>query len=145
MPTIQHSVTIERPVTICFRFVSDFSNSPQWQPSSVRLERAGQIKSVGDMIVGQRRLAGRMAHVNADVVDFVPNQVIAFSGIMGSYPFRTTYKFSFASGGCTVNATTDIRIPWYSFMFRPFVLSSLNGQMQQALANLKKALEARSY
>ena len=143
MPTIQHSVSIDRPVTVCFRFVADFSNGPQWQPPGVRLERAGQIKTVGDMIVGQRRLMGRMVHVNADVVDFVPNQTIAFSGIMGAYPFRTTYKFAFSTGGCTITATTDIRIPWFAFMFRPFVLSSINGQMQQALANLKKALESR--
>lgn len=96
------------------------------------------------MVVGKQRILGRMQHVNADVVDFSPNQKIAYTGIMGSYPFRTTYIFNFSgAGGTEVAIMTDIRIPWFYFLFRPFVLSGLNSQTQTALNNLKQFLEAR--
>jgi uncharacterized protein YndB with AHSA1/START domain len=142
MPVISHKVSINRPVTEIFRFVADFHNNPQWQPDSIRLERAGQVK-VGEMVVGTRRVMGRMVHVNADVVEFVPNQTIAYTGIMGSYPFRTTYKFAFASSGSEVTEIMDIRIMWLYFLFRPFILNGLDGQIKTSLENLKKVMEAR--
>jgi uncharacterized protein YndB with AHSA1/START domain len=143
MPVIEHKVMINRPVTDVFRFVTDFSNSPKWQPSGVSLERAGKVR-IGDMIVGQQRIMGRMQHVNADVVDFSPNQKLVFSGIMGGYAFRTTYTFNFSgTGGTEVAITTDIRIPWFYFLFRPFVLSGLNSQTAAALQNLKQFMEDR--
>ncbi len=143
MPVVEHKVTINRPVTDIFRFMTDFSNNPRWQPSSVLLERAGKVK-LGDMIVGTQRMMGRMQHVNADVVDYSPNQRLAYSGIMGGYPFRTTYNFNFSgAGGTEVSVTTEIRIPWFYFLFRPFVLGGVNSQMQTALQNLKQFLEDR--
>ncbi len=143
MPVIEHKVTINRPVTDIYRFVTDFANSPKWQPSGVEMERAGKVK-IGDMIVGKQRMMGQMQHLNADVVDMSPNQKLVFSGIMGGYAFRTTYAFNFSgSGGTEVSMTTEIRIPWFSIMFRPFILSGLNSQMQTALQNLKQFLEDR--
>lgn len=141
MAVIEHKVNISRPVTDVFRFVSDFSNNPKWQPDSIRLERAGQLK-LGEMVVGQQRLMGRMVHVNADVVDYGPNQIIAYTGIMGSYPFRTTYRFAFGSGGTELTQTMDVRISWLFFWARPFVVSSLDSQMRTALDNLKNYMNA---
>ena len=143
MPVIEHKVMINRSVAEIFRFMSDFSNNPKWQPDTIQLERSGKVK-VGDMVVGMRRLMGRMQHVNADVVDYVPNQKLAYSGIMGNYPFRTTYSYDFSgAGGTQVTITTDIRIPWIYILFRPFVMSGLNGQITKSLENLKEFLEAR--
>lgn len=143
MPVIEHKVTINRPVTDIFRFVTDFANSPKWQPPSVQLERSGKVK-IGDMIVGKQRMLGQMQHVNADVVDMSPNQKLVYSGIMGGYAFRTTYTFNFSgSGGTEVTISTEIRIPWFYFLFRPFVLGGLNNQTQTALQNLKQFLEDR--
>lgn len=142
MPVIEHKVNINRSVTEIFKFVADFHNNPQWQPESIQLQRAGQVK-VGEMVVGTRRVMGRTVHVNADVVEYVPNQKIAYTGIMGSYPFRTTYTFNFASSGAEVTEIMDIRIMWLYFMFRPFVVSSIDSQMKTSLENLKKVMEAR--
>lgn len=143
MPAIEHKITINRSVAEIFRFMTDFSNNPKWQPDSIQLERSGKVK-VGDMVVGMQRVMGRMQHVNADVVDYVPNQKLAYTGIMGIYPFRTTYSFDFSgAGGTQVTVLTDIRIPWLYIMFRPFVLSGLNKQTQTSLDNLKAFLEAR--
>ena len=143
MPVVEHKVLINRSVSDIFRFMSDFANNPKWQPSSMQLEKAGKVR-IGDMVVGTQRIMGRMQHVNADVVDYSPNQKIAYTGIMGNYPFRTTYNFNFSgAGGTEVTIMTDIRIPWFYFLFRPFVLAGLNSQTQTALNNLKQFLEAR--
>ncbi len=143
MNTIQHKVNIVRPVTDIFRFVADFSNAPQWQPASVDLRRAGQIR-LGDMVVGTRQIMGRTMHVNADVIEFVPNQLIIYNGVLGGYYFRTTYKFTFAGSGTDVTETTEIRIPWWNFFLRPFIVGPLNGQIKTSLENLKQVLEARN-
>lgn len=143
MNTIQHKVTIVRPVTDIFRFVADFSNAPQWQPDTVDLRRAGQIK-LGDMVVGTRRVMGRTMHVNADVIEYVPNQTIIYNGVMGGFYFRTTYKFTFAGSGTDVTEIMEIRIPWWNFFLRPFVTSALDGQIKTGLGNLKRVLEARN-
>lgn len=143
MPVVEHKVLINRSVSDIFRFMSDFANNPKWQPTSVQLEKAGKIK-IGDMVVGKQRIMGRMQHVNADVVDFSPNQKIAYTGIMGNYPFRTTYSFNFSgAGGTEVTILTDIRIPWFYFLFRPFVMAGLNSQTVTSLENLKQFLEGR--
>jgi uncharacterized membrane protein len=142
MPVIQHTIQINRPVTEIFRFVSDFSNAPQWQPAAIQLQKSGQLK-IGEMVVGTRRLMGRNVFVNADVVDYVPNQRIAFTGIMGSFPFRTTYSFNFASSGTEVTEIMDARIVWIYFFMRPFVISSVDRQMRESLQNLKKVMESR--
>jgi hypothetical protein len=143
MPVIEHKVAINRSVADIYRFMSDFSNNPKWQPPSMRLERAGKVR-IGDMIVGTQRIMGQMRHVNADVVDTSPNQRLAYTGVMGGFPFRTTYNFNFAGpGGTQVSITTDIRIPWFNFMFRPFVVAGVRSQTVTALENLKEFLEAR--
>lgn len=141
--TIQHKVNIMRPVTEIFRFVADFSNTPQWQPEAMQLQRAGQIR-LGDMIVGTRRIMGRTLHVNADVVEYVPNQTIIYNGVMGGFYFRTTYKFNFAGSGTDVTEIMEIRIPWWSFYMRPFVFSTVTSEMQTSLENLKRVMEARN-
>lgn len=141
MPTIQHKVTINRSVTDVFRFVSDFRNNAKWQPSAISLERSGQIR-LGEMIVGQRRLMGRMVHVNADVVDYSPNQTIVFSGVMGGYPFRTTLKFNHVSGGMELTEIMEVRISWLYFWSRPFVLNGLDGQIRNSLESLKAYMES---
>jgi uncharacterized protein YndB with AHSA1/START domain len=143
MPVIEHKVMINRTVTDIFRFVSDFNNNSKWQPSSMQLDKAGKVK-IGDMVVGRQRIMGQMQHVNADVVDYSPNQRIIYSGIMGGYPFRTTYNFNFSgAGGTEVTMTLEIRIPWFQFFLRPFVLSGLNGQVVTSLENLKQFMEGR--
>lgn len=141
MPVIEHKISINRSVTDVFKFLVDFSNNPKWQPDSIQLERNGHIK-LGDMIVGTRRLMGRRVHVNADVVDYSPNQTIAFTGIMGSYPFRTTYKFYFGGGGTELTEIMDIRIPWIYFWVRPFLLPALERQIRTSLENLKEYMNA---
>ena len=98
MPIIEHRVNINRSVTDIFRFMSDFGNNPRWQPSGIKLERVGKVR-MGDMIVGHQRMLGRMQVVNADVVDYLPNQRLAYTGVMGGYNFRTTYDFNLAQGG----------------------------------------------
>ncbi len=142
MPEIEQRVTINRSVTDIFRFMSDFGNNPRWQPVGMKLERVGKVR-LGDMIVGQQRMMGRMHFVNADVVDFTPNQRLAYSGVMGGYNFRTTYDYNLAPGGTEVIIRTDIRIPWYLFLFRPFVLGGLRGQIGASLARLKQVMEDR--
>ena len=143
MPVIQHTIQINRPVTEIFRFVSDFSNSTQWCVPAIQLQKSGQLK-VGEMVVGNRRLVlGRNVFVNADVVDYVPNQRIVYTGIMGTYPFRSTFTFNFASSGTEVTEIMDVRIFWIYFFIRPFVVSTLNGQMRTSLDNLKKVMETR--
>ncbi|MGQ9889701.1 MAG: SRPBCC family protein [Aggregatilineales bacterium] len=143
MNTIQHKVNIMRPVTDIFRFVADFSNTPQWQPDTVDLRRAGQLK-LGDMVVGTRRVMGRTMHVNADVIEYVPNQTIIYNGVMGGFFFRTTYKFTFAGSGTDVTEIMEIRIPWWNFFLRPFVTGALDSQIKTGLDNLKRVMEARN-
>ncbi|MBZ0288145.1 MAG: hypothetical protein K8I30_11070, partial [Anaerolineae bacterium] len=63
--------------------------------------------------------------------------------IMGSFPFRTTYSFNFASSGTEVTEIMDVRIFWLYFFMRPFVVSAVNQQMRTALENLKKVMESR--
>jgi len=142
MPLIEQRVTINRPVTDIFRFMSDFGNNPRWQPAGIRLERVGKVR-LGDMIVGHQRMLGRMQFVNADVVDYAPNQRLAWSGVMGGYAFRTTCDFSHAAGGTEVIVRTDIRIPWFLFMLRPFVLGGLRSQTAPSLPRLKQVMEDR--
>jgi len=143
MPLVEQKVSINRSGADVYRFMLDFGNTPHWQPNSVRLEKAGKVK-LGDMIVGMRRMIGRMSYVNADVIDVQPNQRIIFSGIMGGYAFRTTYQFDFSgAGGTQVTISTDIRIPWFYAPLRPFILNGLKGQMTTALDNLKDYMESR--
>lgn len=134
---------INRSASDVYRFVADFGNNPKWQPPSVSLEKAGKVK-IGDMVVGKQRILGQMRHVNADVVDISPNQKLIYTGVMGSYTFRTTYAFNFSgSGGTEVSMSTDVRIPWFYFFMRPFVMSGLKNQIVTSLENLKEYLEGR--
>lgn len=141
MPVIEHKIQINRSVNDVFKFMVDFSNNPKWQPSSIRLERSGTVK-LGEMVVGTRRVMGRMVHVNADVVDYAPNQTIAYTGVMGSFPFRSTYKFYFGGGGTELTEIMDVRISWLYFWARPFVMGGLDGQIRTSLQNLKSFMDS---
>ena len=61
----------------------------------------------------------------------------------GRYNFRTTYDYNRVGGGTEVIIRTDIRIPWFMFFVRPFVLSGVRGQMSASLEKLKQVMEDR--
>lgn len=142
MAVIKHKININRSVSDIFRFVSNFANTPKWQPASVSLERSGQLK-LAEMIVGSQKFLGRKQFVNADVVDYIPNQKIEYSGVMGGYPFRTTYKFDFSNNGTDVLVTTEVTLRWWSFLVKPFIVRAVDSQSKAALENLKQVMEAR--
>ena len=143
MPVAEHQVLINRPVTDIFRFMSDFNNNSKWQPASMSLDKAGKVR-IGDMVVGKQRMLGRMQFVNADVIDISPNQKVVYKGVMGGYPFQTTYRYDFTgAGGTQVSIITELRIPWFMFFVRPFVMAGVDGQIATSLQNLKEYMENR--
>jgi len=97
MPSAQHSVSIQRPISEVFAFVADGENAMRWRPGVLDVqhqsgEGLGAIYRQGVKGPGGRRIAA-----DYEVTAFEPDRRIAFRAIAG--PVRPTGEYRFRPEG----------------------------------------------
>lgn len=146
MPQVEHSVTINRPVSEVFRFVNDADNMAEWQPDVRESHLTGEKMRVGVMMTQTRttHLLGWRLDLNADIVGYQPNKSIEYQGILGRFPVRGQIAFESMGGNTTVTESLEIRMGFLFAIFSPMMSGTMKRRTRNALETLKEKLENRS-
>lgn len=146
MPEVQSSITINRPVSEVFRFAIDFENAPKWQPDVTESHQTEDNIRVGVMVSQRRttRLLGWKLDLNADIVDYAPNRLLGYKGILGRFPVNGRMEFESMGGTTKVTQKLDIRMGFLYSIFSPLMRGVMTRRTRMSLEALKKTLESRS-
>jgi uncharacterized membrane protein len=145
MPVIKHTVTIERPVSEVFSYVSDFSKYSEWQPDIISIHQTEGKTHVGSMITIERHLRAVFARLdlNADITDLQLNKIIQYKGTIGVYPVIGSYTFEPQGRTTVITETTDVRMWFLPRFFTGWLFTmALKNRSQKTLDNLKNLLES---
>ena len=145
MIRVEHTVTIDRPPTEVFAYVSDASKLPEWQSTALeaRWETAGPI-AVGSRAVEIRKFLGRRMESTMEVTGFEQDRELSFRVLSGPVPFQVTQKLEAVSGGTRVDLVAEGEPGGFFKMAEPLVARALRRQIETDFATMKDILEARS-
>ncbi len=140
MPTVERSVVINRPIEQVFRFVANFENEPQYNPSllSMRKTSPGAI-GLGTTWQEVVRLAG--AH---DRTVYEPNQTRAYQNDRRPFPIEIIFRFASVPGGTQLTASPTIYLGGIFKLGTPMFRLLLPTLVEGVVSNIKKVLETES-
>jgi uncharacterized membrane protein len=146
MPEITETIVINRPVSEVFRFVADLNKTQEWQPDVEETHATDERARVGVMVTQPRssRMLGWRLDLNADIVEYTPNRLIEYKGVLGRFPVKDRLEFESSGGTTTVRETVNVRMGILFALFSPFMRSTLSRRTRRALEGLKTRLENRT-
>lgn len=146
MPQVTHTITINRPISEVFRFAVNFNNAKQWQRDVTETYQSEENVRVGIMVSQRRttRLFGWKLDLNADVVDYAPNKLLGYKGVLGRFPMYSRMEFTSMGGSTQIIHTYEIRMGFLYGLFSGMMKGVMTRRTRQSLEALKKLMESRS-
>lgn len=143
MPEVTVSQKINRPVFDVFRMFTQVEELEKWQPDLKSAHQTDDRLRVGVMVtyVRSTRAMGWQLDLNADIVDYVPNRLIGYKGIIGRFPATGRIEFESSGGTTTVTETINVRMGFLFGLFSPMVKGALTRRTRNALNKLKEVME----
>ena len=144
MITVDHSVTISRPVGEVFVFVSNPENDSQWQSGLIESRQTSEgARGVGSTGVDVRQFLGRRIESTFEITEYEDNSKLSFKVVSGPIPMEGRYTFNSAGVGTKI----DFRIqgePGGLFRLAEALLGRMvKRQIEADMSNLKDLLEAQ--
>ncbi|NGZ99852.1 hypothetical protein G5V59_04825 [Nocardioides sp. W3-2-3] len=75
MPTVERTITVPKPVSVVWDYLSDFTNTEEWDPPTVSTTRTSGDGGVGTTYKNVSSMLGHETEVDYEVVRFEPEQV----------------------------------------------------------------------
>lgn len=144
MPTLQRTITINRPIDEVFAFFADVSNDPKWRGHGVK-----EISLEGEMRQGahvHQKIAagpfGAAVKADMDVVVYQPTTALGFQVTTGPLRPRVDFSFAPADTGTTVNFSIAASLTGIKKAFMGKMVEKNMAQEAAALDEAKRLLEA---
>jgi uncharacterized protein YndB with AHSA1/START domain len=145
MPRAEGEVTIRRPASEVFAFLSDGANNKLWRPDVVEVECVTSgpvgVGTVFRQVHGGGPL-GRTLRADYEITDFQPDTRLAFRVVAGPARPVGSYRLNEAGGSTTVH----FELHWEPTGMKRVLAGPVAKQMPREIANLermKAVLEAR--
>ncbi|MEP0987548.1 SRPBCC family protein [Ekhidna sp.] len=137
MLSISNSITINRPLSQVFAFVSDQRNNPKWNYYVMSVEKTNEIKGVGAEYLQTRKSDQQ----KFGVVVFKVNKRLVIQSILGQrLKVRREFIFEGNEKQTIIYDQIDFKVPLPKFLSSLILKGPRNG-VKQNLAMLKQLLE----
>ena len=144
MPAAERTVTINRPASEIFDYVSDGTNAREWRPGVLDIAKVSGEGVGATYKQGVAGPMGRRIAADYQITAFEPNSLLEFKAIAGPVRPRGGYRLEEMDGKTSVTFwLRDDLSGWRRLVFGRSVQASMDAEMQ-ALDKLKSILEARS-
>lgn len=141
MTTIKRTVTVAKPVSTVFDYLSDFSNSTQWDPGSVKTERVSGDGGVGTEYSNTSKFAGRETQLTYVVKELVPNEKFALRGENKTVVANDTMTFRDTGSGTEVTYVADFDFKGITKYAAPLLAPAFKKLGDEAEKGMRDALE----
>ena len=141
---IVRTVTVQRPVDRVFAYLSDFTNTNEWDPGTVRTERVAGDGGVGTRYRNTSKFLGRETELDYLVIESVPGEKLALRGENATVVAHDTMTFERADSGGTEGTTVtyraDFEFKGVAKLVAPLFAPAFKKLGDEAEAGLREAL-----
>jgi uncharacterized protein YndB with AHSA1/START domain len=107
MPKIERTMTVQKPLDQVWAYLTDFTNTEEWDPPTVSTTRISGDGGVGTVYRNVSKILGREVEIEYTVVDLEPRSVLRLRGTTSSMEMLDTIRFAESPDGVTVTYTAE--------------------------------------
>jgi uncharacterized protein YndB with AHSA1/START domain len=138
---ILRTVTVDRPITEVFAYLSDFTTTTQWDPGTVRTTREAGDGGVGTRYRNQSTFLGRTTELTYFVTDHEPPARLALRGENGTVVAHDTMTLVQApDGGTQITYRAVFTFKGWARLIAPFTAPAFRRLGDEAADGLRTAL-----
>lgn len=145
---IERSVTVGQPVDRVFAYLSDFTNTTEWDPGTVRTERVAGDGGVGTRYHNVSKFLGRETELDYLVVEHVTGEKFALRGENATVVAKDTMTFvrttkgsaDPASEGTTVTYRAEFEFKGLAKLVAPLLAPAFKKLGDEAEQGMRDAL-----
>jgi carbon monoxide dehydrogenase subunit G len=142
MKLVRRVETNATPGTV-FAYLSDFTNTNEWDPGTVRTVLVSGDGGVGTTYLNTSKFLGRETELTYEVVTHQPDSVFALHGENSSVIAQDTMEIEPDGFASRVTYTADFQFKGLSRFIAPLLSPALKKLGDEAEAGLRKALSRR--
>ena len=145
MARVEASVVIKRPVGEVFAYVSDETNSPEWESYVLEAEQTSEgPMGLGSTLRGVGQFLGRRMEWTSQITGYEPNRKVDSKIDAGPMQLEESTTFEPVEGGTRVTKVYEGEPGGFFKVAERIVVRMLQRQVEGDLANLKDILEAQA-
>jgi carbon monoxide dehydrogenase subunit G len=137
---LQRSVETAAAPAVVFAYLSDFTNTNEWDPGTVRTERMSGDGGVGTTYQNTSSFMGRETELTYEVVTHQPDSTFALRGENKSVVANDTMEIAPLGEGSRVTYTADFEFKGVGKLVAPLLKPALKKLGDEAEAGLREAL-----
>jgi uncharacterized protein YndB with AHSA1/START domain len=141
MPTIERTVTVDRPLSAVFAYLSDFTTTNEWDPGTVKTVRTDGDGGVGTTYHNTSKFAGRETELTYEVVKLVPEAVFALRGENKTVVAHDTMTFRKTATGTAVTYVAEFEFKGLTRYLAPLLGPAFTRLGNEAEKGMREALE----
>lgn len=141
MTSIERTVTVDRPLATVFDYLSDFTNTNEWDPGTVRTTRVSGDGSVGTEYHNVSKFAGRRTELTYVVERLEENRLFSLRGENKTVVAHDTMHFRDTGSGTEVTYRAEFEFKGLVKYVAPLLAPAFKKLGDDAQKGLRKALE----
>ncbi len=139
---IVRTVTVDRPVERVFAYLSDFTNTNEWDPGTVRTTLQSGDGGVGTRYHNVSEFMGRETELVYVVLEVSPTEVFRLRGENKTVVAHDTMTFApTGTGGTTVTYRAEFELKGLAKLSAPFLAPAFKRLGDEAEDGLRTALQ----
>lgn len=142
MAKIDKIVRTRAPIAEAFGFLADFTTTEQWDPGTVRTERAAGAGGVGTIYANTSRFFGRTTRLTYVVQAYEPDTRIVLRGENGTVVARDTITFTpTTDGGTMVRYQAEFELKGLARLAAPLLAHAFARLGNAGAAQMREVLD----
>ena len=139
MPSVERTITVSQPVEKVWTYLSDFTNTEEWDPPTVSTVRTSGDGGVGTTYKNVSKFLGKETEVHYEVVRFEPNRVFELAGSASGLSLHDTITFEDQRGATAVTYHAEMEPEGVAKLASPL----LDGGLELLGTKVAKSLEEK--
>lgn len=144
-PAFSDIITINRPISEVFAFISDISNGPKMNENIVNVDKLteGPIR-VGSLFKETRVIRGRNAAATIEVVQYNPTKEFSARSDSNGLIVTYHYQMSEVTDGTEVSFQCEVKTSGIvMLLFKPLLIKILKQEDGDHLKDIKRVIESQ--
>lgn len=141
MPKIEREVTVHKSLDQVWDYLTDFTNTEEWDPPTVTTDRVSGDGSVGTVYKNVSKALGKEVEATYTVVEVEPKRLFRLRGEASSMQLLDTITFEEGAGTVTVRYTAEFDPQGVAKLLEPLMPLGLKKLGDDAAKSMQAALE----
>ena len=138
---VERTFTVPRPIDEVFDYLSDFENTNEWDPGTIRTSRTGGDGGLGTTYSNRSRFAGREVELEYTMIAFDRPTEFRCRGRNKQSTATDWMRFREVDGGTEVHYRADFEFHGITKLLAPLVVPrKLPALADETVADIQKAL-----